>query len=49
MVLFLLYKENKRVNVVADEMEMSRETVWRIKNRVLNKIAKKFFGGAENV
>ncbi len=48
-VLFLLYKKEKGINEIADELNLSRETIWRIKNRAINKIMKEFIGGSENV
>lgn len=48
-VLFSLYKENKEISQIANDMKIARETVWRIKNRALDKIAKSIVGGNENV
>jgi len=44
-LLFLLYKENKSVNQIALEMKINRSTVFRMKNRVLDKIMKTFLEG----
>lgn len=49
IVLFSLYKENKSINKTAEDMKISRETVWRIKNRALDKIARNILGGGKNV
>lgn len=49
MVLFCLYKENKGINQIALEMKIDRITVWRIRNRTLDKIIKVLIGGADHV
>ena len=49
MVLFLLYKENKSVLEVSSEMKIRRETVWRIKTKVQDKILKSLLGGNKDV
>jgi len=49
MVLFSLYKENKSINQIAVEMKLERTTVWRIKNKALDRIMKKMLGGNKNV
>lgn len=49
MVLFSLYKKNKELNQIAKEMKIDRITVWRIKNRALDKIMKSLLGGNRNV
>lgn len=45
MVLFCLYKENKSVQQIAIEMRKTRETIWRIKNKALDKIMRSLIGG----
>lgn len=45
MVLFSLYKENKSINQIAAEMNINRASVWRIKNKAHEKIAKYLMGG----
>ena len=45
MVLFSLYSQNKNVNQIAREMGIARETVWRLKNRTLDKLMKSILGG----
>lgn len=35
-----MYKENKRIGEIVQDMKLSRETIWRIKNRAINKIMK---------
>ena len=49
MVLFYIYKENKNSNQIALEMKIGRTTLWRIKNKALDKIMKIVIGGGENV
>ena len=49
MVLFSLYSQNKSVNQISKEMGIARETVWRIRNRILDKLMKSILGGNENV
>lgn len=49
MVLFSLYKENKTVNQIALEMNLERTTIWRIKNKIQDKILKDLLGGGKNV
>lgn len=49
MVLFLLYKENKTVLQVSNEMKIRRETVWRIRNKVQDRILKNLLGGNKDV
>lgn len=46
MVLFCLYGKNKSINQTSKEMQIARETVWRIRNKALNKLAKAILGGA---
>jgi len=45
MLLFLLYKENKSINQISLEMKINRSTVFRMKNRVLDKIMRTFLEG----
>lgn len=45
MVLFSLYSQNKNINQIAKEMGIARETVWRLKNRTLDKLMKCILGG----
>lgn len=45
MMLFSLYKEDKPINQVADEMKISRITAWRIKSEALDKVMKAMLGG----
>lgn len=45
MMLFSLYKEDKPINQVADEMKISRITAWRIKSEALDKVMKAILGG----
>lgn len=49
MVLFALYKEEKGVNQIANEMNVERTTIWRIKNKAQEKIIKNLLGGNNNV
>ncbi len=49
MVLFALYKEEKGINQIANEMNIERTTVWRIKNKAQEKIIKNLLGGNDNV
>lgn len=49
MVLFSLYKENKTTNQIALEMKKDRTSIWRIRNRALNKIMRRLIGGEKNV
>ena len=49
MVLFLLYKENKTMNQIALEMKKDRTSIWRIRNKALNKIVRSLIGGEKNV
>ena len=48
-VLFALYKEEKEVNQIANELNVKRTTIWRIKNKAQEKIIKNLLGGNENV
>lgn len=48
-MLFLLYKENKSINQISSTMNISRETVWRMRNRIVDKIIKELLGGKRNV
>lgn len=48
-VLFSLYKENKTTNQIALEMKKDRTSIWRIRNRALNKIMRRLIGGEKNV
>jgi DNA-directed RNA polymerase specialized sigma subunit len=45
MVLFSLYKENKTTNQIAVEMKKDRTSIWRIRNKALNKIMRRLIGG----
>ena len=49
MVLFSLYCKRKNINQIAKEMNLARETIWRVKNRAINKLIKSDFGVKENV
>lgn len=49
MVLFALYKEEKGINQIANEMNVERTTIWRIKNKAQEKILKNLLGGKNNV
>ena len=49
MVLFSLYKENKTINQIALEMKKDRTSIWRIRNKALNKIMRRLIGGEKNV
>lgn len=49
MVLFSLYKENKTMNQIALEMNKDRTSIWRIRNKALNKIMRRLIGGEKNV
>lgn len=49
MVLFALYKEEKGINQIANEMNVERTTIWRIKNKAQEKIIKNILGGNNNV
>ena len=49
MVLFSLYKENKTMNQIALEMKKDRTSIWRIRNKALNKIMRRLIGGENNV
>ena len=49
MVLFALYKEEKGINQIANEMNVERTTIWRIRNKAQEKITKKLLGGKNNV
>ena len=49
MVLFSLYSQNKSINQIAKEMKIARETVWRLKNRTLDKLMKSILGGNKDV
>lgn len=49
MVLFSLFKENKPVKQIAIEMKKDRTSIWRIRNRALNKIMRGLIGGTKNV
>lgn len=49
MVLFLLYKEKKTILQVSNEMKIRRETVWRIRNKVQDRILKNLLGGNKDV
>ena len=48
-VLFALYKEEKEINQIANELNVERTTIWRIKNKAQEKIIKNLLGGNENV
>ena len=48
-VLFALYKEEKEVNQIANELNVESTTIWRIKNKAQEKIIKNLLGGNENV
>lgn len=48
-VLFALYKEEKEVNQIANELNVKRTTIWRIKNKAQEKIIKTLLGGNGNV
>ena len=48
-VLFALYKKEKEVNQIANELNVERTTIWRIKNKAQEKIIKNLLGGNENV
>ena len=45
MVLFSLYKEDKNINQIANEMNLSRKAIWSIKNKVLDKIMNSIIRG----
>lgn len=45
MVLFSLYKEKKTTNQIALEMKKDRTSIWRIRNKALNKIMRRLIGG----
>lgn len=45
MVLFSLYKENKTTNQIALEMKKDRTSIWRIRNKALNKIMRRLIEG----
>ena len=45
MVLFSLYKEKKTMNQIALEMKKDRTSIWRIRNKALNKIMRRLIGG----
>lgn len=49
MVLFSLYKENKTMKQIALEMKKDRTSIWRIRNKALNKIMRRLIGGEKNV
>ncbi len=49
MVLFALYKEGKSIKQIANEMNVERTTIWRIKNKAQEKITKNLLGGNYNV
>lgn len=49
MVLFALYKEEKGINQIANEMNVERTTIWRIKNKAQEQIIKNLLGGNNNV
>lgn len=49
MVLFSLYKENKTMNQIALEMKKDRTSIWRIRNKALNKIMRRLIGEEKNV
>lgn len=49
MVLFSLYKENKTINQIALEMKKDRTSIWRMRNKALNKIMRRLIGGEKNV
>ena len=49
IVLFSLYKQNKTINQIALEMKTDRTTIWRIKNKTIDKLMKYLIGGKENV
>ena len=45
IVLFSLYKIENTINEIATEMKKDRTTIWRLKNKALDKIMKKLLGG----
>lgn len=49
MVLFSLYKEEKSIKEIANNMKVDRATIWRIKNKAQEEIIKKLLGGNKNV
>ena len=49
MVLFYLFKENKKPKQVSEIMKIDLSTVYRIKDRVFDEIMKSYFRGDENV
>lgn len=49
MVLFYLFFKEKSLDYVAKEIGKNPSTVWRIKNRSLEKIARNILGGNKNV
>lgn len=48
MVLFYLLKENKTAQQTANLMNINKATVYRIKDKVIDKILKSLLGGASN-
>lgn len=48
-VLFSLYKQGNTVNQTATELKKDRTTIWRLKNKALDKIMRKLLGGNKNV
>ena len=49
IVLFCLYKKEMSVNETAKETRMDRTSVWRVKNRAIDKIMKNILGGEKDV
>ena len=49
MVLFSLYKGNKTIHQIALELKKDRTSIWRIRNKALNKIMRRLIGGEKNV
>ena len=45
----LLGKENKTINQIALEMKKDRTSIWRMRNKALNKIMRRLIGGEKNV
>ena len=45
MVLFYLFKENKTAQQTADAMHINKVTVYRIKDKIINKILSSLLGG----
>lgn len=49
IVLFSLYKQNKTINQIAEELNIYRGTVRKIRDKAQNKILKYLLGGNKNV